>query len=157
MAIVSNLSSTSANVVVQLDNNTIRPMAASARDEMALVSNCTTASADVEVQSETSTIRPMAASARGKMVGARGELLGARGELLGARGGCGPDLYCSQWRLWLLEVFGARSGCSTYGLYLGFNYRLCYFKLRSERMPKKIPHTGDILADLRCRMDSVVW
>ena len=84
---------------------------------MALVSNCTTTSADVEERLDTSAIRPMAASARGEMVG-------ARGELLGARGGCGPDLHCSQGRLWLLEVFGARGGCGTYGPYLGFNFRL---------------------------------
>ena len=92
-------------------------MAASARGEMALVSNCTTTSTDVEERLETSAIWPMAASARGEMVG-------ARGELLGARGGCGPDLHCSQGRLWLLEVFGARGGCGTYGPYLGFNFRL---------------------------------
>ena len=55
---------------------------------------------------------------------ARGEMVGARGELLGARGGSGPDLHCSQGRLWLLEVFGARGGCGTYGPYLGFNLRL---------------------------------
>ena len=89
----------------------------STRGEMALVSNCTTTSADVEERLDTSAIRPMAASARGEMVG-------ARGELLGARGGCGPDLHCSQGRLWLLEVFGARGGCGTYGPYLGFNFRL---------------------------------
>ena len=113
-------------------------MAASARDEMALVSNCTTTSADgadVVEQSDTSAIRPMVASARGEMVGARGELLGARGELLGARGellgargGSGPDLHCSQGQLWLLEVFGARGGCGTYGPYLGFNFRLWVFR-----------------------------
>ena len=91
-------------------------MAASARGEMALVSNCTTTSTDVEERLDTSAIWPMAASARGEMVG-------ARGELLGARGGCGPDLHCSQGRLWLLEVFGARGGCGTYGPYLGFNFR----------------------------------
>ena len=55
---------------------------------------------------------------------ARGEMVGARGELLGARGDCGPDLHCSLGRLWLLEVFGARGGCGTYGPYLGFNFRL---------------------------------
>ena len=102
-------------------------MAASTRDEMALVSNCTTTSddgVDVVVQSDTSAIRPMAASARGEMVSARGEVLGARGELLGARVGCGPDLHCSRGRLWLLEFFGARGGCGTYGPYLGFNFRL---------------------------------
>ena len=86
MALVSNLSSTSSDVVVQLDTSAIRPMAASARDKMALVSNCTTTSADIVVQTDTSAIRPMAASARGKMVG-------ARVELLGDRGGCGPDLH----------------------------------------------------------------
>ena len=99
-------------------------IAASTRGNMALVSNCTKTSADVEERLDTSAIRPMAASARGEMVGARGELLGARGELLGARGGCGPDLHCSQGRLWLLEVFGARGGCGTHGPYLGFNFRL---------------------------------
>ena len=92
-------------------------MAASARGKMALVSNCTTTSTDVDERLDTSAIWPMAASARGEMVG-------ARGELLGARGGCGPDLHCSQGRLWLLEVFGARGGCGTYGPYLGFNFRL---------------------------------
>ena len=92
-------------------------IAASTRGDMALVSNCTKTSADVEERLDTSAIRPMAASARGEMVG-------ARGELLGARGGCGPDLHCSQGRLWLLEVFGARGGCGTYGPYLGFNFRL---------------------------------
>ena len=96
----------------------------SIRGERALVSNCTTTSADIEERLDTSAIRPMAASARGEMVGARGELFGARGELLGARGGCGPDLHCSQGRLWLLEVFGARGGCGTYGPYLCFNFRL---------------------------------
>ena len=45
----------------------------------------------------------------------RGEMVGARGELLGARGGFGPDLHCSQGKLWLLEVLGARGGCGTYG------------------------------------------
>ena len=68
-------------------------MAASARGEMALVSNCTTTHTDVEERLDTSAIWPMAASARGEMVG-------ARGELLGARGGYGPDLHCSQGRLW---------------------------------------------------------
>ena len=91
-------------------------MAASARDKMALVSNCTAAAA-VVVQSDTRAIWPMTASARGKMVG-------ARGELLGARGGCAPDLHCSQGPLWLLEVFGARGGCVSYGPYLGFTFRL---------------------------------
>ena len=106
-------------------------MAASARGEMALVSNCTTTSTDVEERLDTSAIWPMAASARGEMVGARGELLGARdellgarGELLGARGGCVPNLHCSQGRLWLLKVLGARSGCGTCGPYLGFKFRL---------------------------------
>jgi hypothetical protein len=99
-------------------------MAASARGEMALVSNCTTKSADDKERLDTSAIWPMAASARGEMVGARGEMVGARGEMVGARGGCGPDLHCSQGRLWLLEVFGARGGCGTYGPYLGFNFRL---------------------------------
>ena len=135
---MSNLPSTSADVVVELDTNAIGPKAASARDEMALVSNCTTTSADVVEQLDTSDIPPMGASARGEMVGARGELLGAvgellgargellgaRGELLGAMGGCGLDLHCSQGRLWLLEVFGTRGGCGTYGPYLGFNFRL---------------------------------
>ena len=92
-------------------------MAASARGEMALVSNCTTKSADDKERLDTSAIWPMAASARGEMVG-------ARGEMVGARGGCGPDLHCSQGRLWLLEVFVARGGCGTYGPYLGFNFRL---------------------------------
>ena len=101
MALVSNPSSTSADVVIQLDTSAILPMAASARGEMALVSNCTTTSADVEDRLHTSAIRPMAASARGDMVG-------ARGELLGDRGGCGPHLHRSQGRLWLLEVSGAR-------------------------------------------------
>ena len=64
--------------------------------------------ADVVVQLDASAIRLMAASARDEMVGARGELLGARGS-------CGPDLFCSQGRLWLLEVFGDRGGCGTYG------------------------------------------
>ena len=73
----------------------------STRGEMALVSNCTTTSADIEERLDTSAIRPMASSTRGEMVG-------ARGELLGAIGGRGPDLHCSQGRLWLLEVFGAR-------------------------------------------------
>ena len=81
------------------------------------MSNCTTTSADVEERLDTSAIWPMAASATG-------EIIGARGELLGARGGCGPDLNCSQGRLWLLEVFGARGGYGTYGPYLGFNFRL---------------------------------
>ena len=103
---------------------TILPLALAAIGRMALVSNISSTSADVVVQSDASAIRPMAASARGEMVGARGELLGARGELLGARGGCGPDLHCSQGRLWLLEFFGARGGCGTYGPYLGFNFRL---------------------------------
>ena len=74
-------------------------------------------SADLEERLDTSAIWPMAASARGEMVG-------ARGGLLGARGGCGPDLYCSQGRLWLLEFFGARGGCGTYVPYFGFNFRL---------------------------------
>ena len=91
MLLVSDCSSTSADVVVQSDASAIRPMAASARGEMV--------------------------GARGELLGARGELLGARGELLGARGGCGPDLHCSQGQLWLLEVFGARGGCGTYGPY----------------------------------------
>ena len=81
------------------------------------MSNCTTTSADVVVQSDTSAIKPMAASTRGEMVG-------ARGELLGARGGRGPNLHCSQGRLYLLEVFGTRGDCGTYGPYLGFNLRL---------------------------------
>ena len=89
---------------------TILPLALAAIGRMALVSNISSTSADVVVQSDASAIRPMAASARGEMVG-------ARGELLGARGGCGPDLHCSQGRLWLLEVFGARGGCGTYGPY----------------------------------------
>ena len=117
MALVSNLSSTSADVVIQLDTSAIRSMTASTRDEMALVSVCTTTSADDKERLDTSAIRPMAASARGEMVG-------ARCELLGARGGCGTDLHCSHGRLWLLEVFGARDGCGTYGPYLGFNFRL---------------------------------
>ena len=88
------------------------------------MSVCTTTSADDKERLNTSAIRPMAASAWGEMVGARGELLGARGELLGARGGCGTDLHCSQGQLWLLDVFGARGCCGTYGPYLGFNFRL---------------------------------
>ena len=99
-------------------------MAASARGEMALVSNCTTTSTYVEESLGTGAIWPMAASARGKMVSARGKMVSARGEMVSARGGCGPDLHCSQGRLWLLEVFGARGGCGTYGPYLGFNFRL---------------------------------
>ena len=81
------------------------------------MSVCSTTSAEEKERLDTSAIRPMATSARGEMVG-------ARGELLGARGGCGPDLHCTQGRLWLLEVFGARGGCGTYGPYLGFNLRL---------------------------------
>ena len=65
---------------------------------MALVSNSTTTSVDVEERFDSSAIWPMAASAIGEMVG-------ASGELLGAMGGFGPDLHCSQGRLWLLEVF----------------------------------------------------
>ena len=106
MALVSDYTTTSADVVVQLDTIAISSLALAAIGQMALVSNCTTTTADVEE----SAIRPMAASARGEMVGARGELLGARGELLGARGGCGPDLHCSQGRLWLLYIFVARGG-----------------------------------------------
>ena len=85
MALVSNLSSTSADVVVQLDTSTIWPMAASDRGEMALVSNSTTT------------------WATGMAESTRGHLLGARGRLLGARGGCGPDLHFSQGRLWLFR------------------------------------------------------
>ena len=96
---------------------TISPLALAAIGRMALAVNLSSTSADVVVQPDTSAIWPMAASARGEMVG-------ARGELLGARGGCGPDLHCSQVRLWLLEVFGARGDCGTYGPYLGFNFRL---------------------------------
>ena len=117
MALVSNLSSTSADVVVQLDTSAISSLVLAAIGRMALVSNSTTTSADVEERFNTSAIWPMAASARGEMVG-------ARGELLGARGGCDPDLHCSQGRLWLLEVFDARGGCGTYSPYLGFNFRL---------------------------------
>ena len=103
MALVSHLSLTSADVVVQLDTSAILPMLASARDNMPLVFNCTTTSADVVVQSDTRAIRPMAASARGEMVG-------VRSELLGARGGCGRDLHCSWGHLWLLEAFDTRGG-----------------------------------------------
>ena len=81
---------------------TISPLALAAIGRMALAVNLSSTSADVVVQPDTSAIWPMAASARGEMVGARGELLGAR----------------------LLEVFGARGGCSTYGPYLCFNFRL---------------------------------
>ena len=70
---------------------------------MELVSNCTTTSTDFEERLDTSAIWSMATSARGEMVGARGEMVGARGELLGTRSGCGPDLHCSQGRLWLLR------------------------------------------------------
>ena len=77
---------------------TISPLALAAIGRMALVSNCTTTSANYKERLGTVAIRPMVASARGKMVG-------ARGELLGTRGGCGPDLHCSQGRLWLLDVF----------------------------------------------------
>ena len=101
MALVSNPSSTSADVVLQLDTSAILPIAASARGGMSLMSNCTTTAADVEDRLHTSAIRPMAASARGDMVG-------ARGEWLGARGGCGPHLHCSHGQLWLFEVSGAR-------------------------------------------------
>ena len=92
-------------------------MAASASGEMALVCNSATTSTDVEERLDNSAILPLAASARGGM-------FGARCELLGARGGYGPDLHWSQGRLWLLEVFGARGGCGTYGPYLGFNFKL---------------------------------
>ena len=110
--------------MIQSDTSAIWPMATSARGEMALVSDCTTTSTDVEERLDSSAIWPMAASARGKMVSARGEMVSARGEMVSARGGCGPDLHCSQGRLWLLEVFGARGDCGTYGPYLGFNFRL---------------------------------
>ena len=101
MALVYNFSTTSADVVVQLDTSAISSLALAAIGRMALVSNSTT----------TSAIWPMAASARGEMVG-------ARDELLGARVGCGPDLHCSQGQLWLLDIFGAMVGCGTYGPYL---------------------------------------
>ena len=126
MALVSNLSSTSADVVVELDTNAIRPMAASARDKMALVSNCTAASADVVEQSDTSAIQPMAAMARGKMFGARGELLGARGELLGTRGdllGARGELFGARGELFGARVavvqtsIAARGSCGCKGIY----------------------------------------
>ena len=43
-----NLSSTSADVLVQLNTSAISPLALAAIGNMALVSNCTTTSADVE-------------------------------------------------------------------------------------------------------------
>ena len=109
---MSNCTTTSADVVVQLNTSAILPHALAAIGWITQVPNCTTTSADIKDRLDTSAIRPMAASARGKMVG-------ARGELLGARGGFGPDLHCSRGRLWLLEVFSARGGCGTYGPYLG--------------------------------------
>ena len=79
MALVSDCTTTSADIVVQLDTSAISSLALGAIDRMALVSNCITTSANVEERLETSVIQPMAASARGEMVGAKGDLLGVRG------------------------------------------------------------------------------
>ena len=92
MALVSDCSTASGDVVVQLGNSAISSLALTAIGRMALLSNSTTTSADVKERFDTSVILPMAVSARSEMVGARGELLGARGV-------CGPDLHCNQGQL----------------------------------------------------------